>query len=51
MLSDPNQIKIKNQQISAPEIRGDVDAAIKSIMSLGIEALIVKRGAKDRQFT
>jgi 5-dehydro-2-deoxygluconokinase len=46
MLSDPNQIKIKNQQISAPEIRGNVDAAIKDIMKLGIEALIVKRGAK-----
>ena len=46
MLSDPNQIKIKNQQISAPEIQGDVNAAIQSIMSIGIEALIVKRGAK-----
>jgi len=46
MLSDPNQIKITNQQISAPEIRGNVDAAIKDIMKLGIEALIVKRGAK-----
>ena len=46
MLSDPNQIQIKNQQISAPEIRGNVDAAIKDIMALGIEALVVKRGAK-----
>jgi 5-dehydro-2-deoxygluconokinase len=46
MLSDPNQVKIKNQQISAPEIRGNVDAAIKDIMAIGIEALIVKRGAK-----
>jgi 5-dehydro-2-deoxygluconokinase len=46
MLSDPNQIRIKNQQISAPEIRGNVDAAISAIMKLGIEALIVKRGAK-----
>ncbi len=46
MLSDPNQIKITNQQISAPEIRGNVDAAIRKIMALGIEALIVKRGAK-----
>ena len=46
MLSDPNQIKIRNQQISAPEIRGNVAAAIKDIMALGIEALIVKRGAK-----
>jgi 5-dehydro-2-deoxygluconokinase len=46
MLTDPNQIKITNQQISAPEIRGNVDAAIKDIMALGIEALIVKRGDK-----
>jgi 5-dehydro-2-deoxygluconokinase len=46
MLSDPNQIKITNQQISAPEIRGNVDEAIQKIMALGIEALIVKRGAK-----
>jgi 5-dehydro-2-deoxygluconokinase len=46
MLKDPEQIKIKNQQISAPEIRGNVDSAIKEIMALGLEALIVKRGAK-----
>ncbi len=46
MLSDPDQIKITNQQISAPEIRGNVEAAIRDIMALGIEALIVKRGAK-----
>lgn len=46
MLKDPTQISIKNQQISAPEIKGDVDDAISEIMNLGIEALIVKRGAK-----
>jgi len=46
MLSDPNKIKIKNQQISAPEIKGDIVAATKDIMKLGLEALIVKRGAK-----
>ena len=46
MLSDPKQIMIKNQQISAPEIRGNVEDAIKGIMALGIEALVVKRGAK-----
>ena len=46
MLSDPEKIKIKNQQISAPEIRGDINASIRAIMKLGIEALIVKRGAK-----
>ncbi len=46
MLKDPNQIKIKNQQISAPEIKGNIEEAIKDIMKLGIEALIVKRGEK-----
>lgn len=46
MLKDPNQIKIKNQQISAPEIQGDINKAIEDIMNLGIEALIVKRGEK-----
>ena len=46
MLSDPNQIRITNQQISAPEIRGNLEAAIHKIMALGTEALIVKKGAK-----
>ncbi|HPS13195.1 MAG TPA: PfkB family carbohydrate kinase, partial [Prolixibacteraceae bacterium] len=39
-------IKIKNQQISAPEIRGNVDEAIRNIMKLGVEVLIVKSGDK-----
>ena len=46
MLKDPSQIKIKNQQISAPEITGNVDEAIKGILQRGVEALIVKRGVK-----
>ncbi len=46
MLQDPNDIRIKNQQISAPEIRGDVNKAIRNIMALGLEVLIVKRGEK-----
>ncbi len=29
-VSDPAKIKIRNQQISAPEIQGDIDASIKS---------------------
>lgn len=44
MLTDPNNIKITNQQISAPEIKGDIDDAIYRIMQLGLDALIVKRG-------
>ncbi len=46
MLKDPSQIKIKNQQISAPEITGNVDKAIKAILNTGVETLIVKRGEK-----
>lgn len=46
MLKDPRQIKIKNQQISAPEITGDVDEAIRAILKTGVETLIVKRGEK-----
>jgi len=46
MLKDPSQIKIKNQQISAPEISGNVDEAIKGILKTGVEVLIVKRGTK-----
>ena len=46
MLKDPSQIKIKNQQISAPEITGNVDEAIKGILKTGVETLVVKRGEK-----
>jgi 5-dehydro-2-deoxygluconokinase len=46
MLRDPSQITIKNQQISAPEIKGNLGEAIQEIMDLGLEALIVKRGEK-----
>jgi 5-dehydro-2-deoxygluconokinase len=46
MLKDPSQIKIKNQQISAPEISGNVEDAIQGILKTGVETLIVKRGVK-----
>jgi 5-dehydro-2-deoxygluconokinase len=46
MLQSKDQIVIKDQQISAPEITGDLDAAIKSILALGVEYLIVKSGSK-----
>lgn len=44
-LQNQNQIKITDQQISAPEITGDIDEAIQKILSLGVKTLIVKRGA------
>jgi 5-dehydro-2-deoxygluconokinase len=45
-LIDSSQVTIKEQQISAPEIMGDIDVSIKQLLSSGIETLIVKRGEK-----
>ncbi len=44
VLQDASQVHITHQQISAPEISGDLDRGIKTILNLGPEALIVKRG-------
>ena len=44
-LSDSSQVVIKEQQISAPEIKGDINASITQLLSSGIETLIVKRGS------
>ena len=46
MLTDPSQITVQHQQMSAPEIRGNLDEAIAGILKLGVEALIVKRGSE-----
>ncbi|MCO5240480.1 MAG: 5-dehydro-2-deoxygluconokinase [Chitinophagaceae bacterium] len=43
-LTDSSQVSIKHQQISAPEIKGNMDKAIQHIMAFGIDTLIVKRG-------
>lgn len=43
-IEDTSQVSIKDQQISAPEISGDIDESIKRLLSTGIEVLIVKRG-------
>lgn len=43
-LSDSSQVSIKHQQISAPEIKGNIDNAINDLMHSGIDTLIVKRG-------
>lgn len=43
-MSSTSQVTIKDQQISAPEITGDIDASIEQLLSSGIEILIVKRG-------
>jgi len=46
ILRDPADITIRDSQITAPEIRGDVEANIKALLARGVEALVVKRGAK-----
>ena len=43
-LNDKSQLNIKNQQISSPEISGDINNSISQLLSLGIETLVVKRG-------
>lgn len=43
-LTDSSQVSIKHQQISAPEIKGNMDKAIQNIIDTGIDTLIVKRG-------
>jgi 5-dehydro-2-deoxygluconokinase len=43
-LTDKEQLLIKHQQISAPEIRGNIENAIQEIMHSGVETLVVKRG-------
>ena len=45
-LQDAKQVQIKHQQISAPEIKGNIDESIQRILQSGPEVLIVKRGAK-----
>ncbi|MCL7986366.1 5-dehydro-2-deoxygluconokinase [Sphingobacterium sp. lm-10] len=45
MLEDASQVTIEHQQISAPSISGDIDQAIEGVLSLGVQILIVKRGA------
>lgn len=45
-MSHASQVTIKDQQISAPEIKGDITASIKQLLASGIETLIVKRGEK-----
>lgn len=45
-LQHQDQIKIAHQQISAPEIAGNVEEAIKKVLDTGVQTLIVKRGPK-----
>ena len=45
-LSDKEQLSISHQQISAPEIKGDLNEGVKGILQLGVDALIMKTGSR-----
>jgi 5-dehydro-2-deoxygluconokinase len=45
-LTDESQLNISHQQISAPEIKGDLNEAFNGILHLGVDALIVKTGSR-----
>ncbi|GAB1451881.1 hypothetical protein MASR2M47_19370 [Draconibacterium sp.] len=45
-ISDESQLSISHQQISAPEIKGNIEEAIHGILQLGVDALIVKTGSR-----
>lgn len=45
-LQNAEQVSIKHQQISAPEIKGDIEVSIQRILAAGTKILIVKRGSK-----
>jgi 5-dehydro-2-deoxygluconokinase len=49
LLRDPADITIRHSQITAPEIRGNVEANIQSLLHRGPQALVVKRGAQGSQ--
>src|SRR5881227_1408922 len=45
MLTDATQISIAHSQISDARVRGDTDAAIQQLLTLGPRVLVQKRGA------
>ena len=46
MLRRPEDITIRHSQVTAPEIRGDVEANVRALLARGPGALVVKRGAR-----
>lgn len=46
VLAEASQVQIEHWQISAPEVRGDPEAAIAELLARGPQALVVKRGAR-----
>lgn len=45
MLTEAEQLRITHSQISDPEVRGDLNAAVEALLTGGPLALVVKRGA------
>jgi 5-dehydro-2-deoxygluconokinase len=45
VLVEASQVQIAHSQISAPDVRGDMDTAIAALLACGPKALVVKRGA------
>ena len=46
MLRRPEDVVIRHSQVTAPEIRGDVEANVRALLARGPGALVVKRGAR-----
>lgn len=44
-LTNVSQVSVQDSQISNPNIEGDIDTAISSILNTGTKALVVKRGS------
>lgn len=49
MLRRPEDIVIRDSQITAPEIRGDLEANLRALLAKGPAALVVKRGARGSE--
>lgn len=45
-LHEAGQVQIAHQQISAPQVQGDLHKSIDKILQTGVKILIVKKGAK-----
>jgi 5-dehydro-2-deoxygluconokinase len=44
MLTDPGQMSLTHSQVSDARVSGDVEVAIRALLSLGPKALLQKRG-------
>jgi 5-dehydro-2-deoxygluconokinase len=46
MLAETGQVTVHHSQMTAPEVKGDLGAAIQALLARGPQALVVKRGAQ-----